>query len=320
MDPMLDAHSDASRLPAASNVAADRPTAWAVAWHGLLALRPQQWIKNLFVFAPLLFARQLFEGALVLRAMAAFAIFTAIAGAVYVLNDLFDLQKDRDHPFKRLRPIASGKLPLGTARILSAGLAMGGLATSFVLGWPFALTALGYFTLNLAYTFTLKHFAFVDVLCIASGFLLRVVAGSVAIGVAMSRWLLICTFVLALFLALGKRKHEFVTLHQNGNGNARKVMERYRLDHLNWALWAVGFATLAFYALYTVSAETVEKFGTPWLPVTIPFIAFGLVRFVKLIDLHDAESPTEEMLKDVPFVANALLWVAAVIALVYQGA
>jgi 4-hydroxybenzoate polyprenyltransferase len=297
--------------------AVERPgSLWVQA---IWALRPRQWIKNLFVLAPLLFARHLFEGSMLLRAAAALALFTAIAGAVYVINDLFDIHKDREHPFKRLRPIASGALPVPTARALGASLALGGLAASFALGWPFALVALGYFLLNLTYTLTLKHYAFVDVLCIAGGFLLRVVAGSLAIDVEISRWLLICTFALALFLALGKRKHEYVALHLGGNGTARRVMRQYRLGQLNAALWAMGLATLTSYVLYTVSAETVAKFGTPWLPCTIPFIAFGLWRFARLIDLHDAESPTEEMLKDVPFVANALLWLAAVIAVVYNG-
>jgi 4-hydroxybenzoate polyprenyltransferase len=287
--------------------------------HALLALRPRQWIKNLFVFAPLLFARHLFDGALILRSLAAFVLFTAIAGAVYIFNDLFDIHKDREHPFKRLRPIASGALPLSTARGLGLALALVGLSAAFALGWQFALVALGYFLLNLAYTLTLKHFAFADVLCIAGGFVLRVIGGSLAIEVVISKWLLICTFLLALFLALGKRKHEFIALHQNGNGNARKVMEQYRLSHLNWALWSVGFLTLLSYVLYTVAAETVRKLGTPYLPVTIVFIAFGILRFVKLLDLHDAESPTEEMLKDIPFIANAVLWVTAVTVILYQG-
>jgi 4-hydroxybenzoate polyprenyltransferase len=281
------------------------------------ALRPKQWVKNVFVFAPLLFAGHLFDGALVLRALGAFGLFTAIAGAAYVFNDLFDIQKDRLHPFKRLRPIASGALPLPSARVLAALLGVGGVLASFTLGWPFALCALAYFALNLGYTLLLKHYPFVDVICIAAGFLLRVMAGSFAVDVPMSRWLLICTFLLALFLALGKRKHEYVTLHLNGNGNARKVMERYRLSHLTRALWVVGAATVVSYALYTVSPETTAKFGTPYLSATLPFIAFGIWRFGKLVSLDDAESPTEEMLRDFPFVVNALLWVAAVTAVIY---
>lgn len=294
------------------------PVRPGVARASLVALRPRQWIKNLFVLAPLLFAKQLFDHTLIVRSLLAFACFTALAGAVYVLNDLFDVQKDREHPFKRLRPIASGALPVSTAKTLAFSVAAAGTVGAFTLGWQFAIVALGYVALNAAYTITLKHFAFVDVLCIASGFLLRVVGGSLAIDVAISRWLLICTFLLALFLGLGKRKHEFVALHQTG-GQARRVMEQYRLHHLNLALWLTGLCTLAGYSLYAFDAETATRFGTPYLPITIAFIAFGVIRFVKLIDLHDAESPTEEMLKDWPFLINAFLWLAAVIALIYHG-
>jgi 4-hydroxybenzoate polyprenyltransferase len=281
-------------------------------------VRPKQWVKNLFVFAPLLFAKHLLDADLFLRSLAAFAVFATLAGAVYVLNDLFDVHKDREHPYKRLRPIASGALPIPAARILIVALVAAGGFGAFALGWQFALVAGGYVTMNVAYTLTLKHFAFVDVLCIASGFLLRVVAGSLAIDVDISRWLLVCTFLLALFLALGKRKHEFVTLHQSGR-EARPVMERYQLQHLNIGLWCAGLLTLASYALYTFDRDTAVRFGTAWLPATIVFIAFGIARFVKLIDLHDAESPTEEMLKDVPFIANGLLWATAVIVLIYTG-
>ena len=157
-------------------------------------------------------------------------------------------------------------------------------------------------------------------LCIATGFLLRVVAGSLAIDAPISRWLLVCTFLLALFLGLGKRKHEFVALHQNGAAQTRKVLEQYRLGHLDAALWVTALLTLASYALYTFDPTTTAKFNTPYLPFTIGFIAFGVLRFVKLIGFHDAESPTEEMIKDVPFVVNAFLWVACVIAVIYHGA
>lgn len=284
----------------------------------LIALRPKQWIKNLFVFAPLIFAKHLFDAGLILRALAAFGVFAALASAIYLLNDLFDVQKDREHPFKRLRPIASGTLPLGLARVLIVALVAAGASCAFAVGWQFAVVALGYVLLNVAYTLTLKHWAFVDVLCIATGFLLRVVGGSLAIDVTISAWLLGCTFLLALFLGLGKRKHEYVALHLQG-GTTRRVMEQYRLSHLNLALWITGALTVASYAAYTFSPETAQRFGTQFLPVTIAFIAFGIFRFVRLIDLHDAESPTEEMLKDVPFVVNTFAWVALVIVLIYNG-
>ena len=284
----------------------------------VVALRPKQWIKNLFVFAPLLFAKHLFDGGLILRAAAAFAVFTALASAIYVLNDLFDVQKDREHPFKRLRPIASGTLPLGLARVLIVALTSAGALCAFAIGWQFAVVAIGYVLLNVAYTLTLKHWAFVDVLCIATGFLLRVVGGSLAIDVAISKWLLVCTFLLALFLGLGKRKHEYVALHLQG-GTARRVMDQYRLEHLNLSLWIAGALTVASYAAYTFAPGTAVRFGTQLLPLTIAFIGFGIFRFVRLIDLHDAESPTEEMLKDVPFVVNTFAWVALVIVLIYNG-
>lgn len=279
--------------------------------------RPRQWVKNLFVGAPLVFAKHLNNPHVVGRAVAAVLVFCALSSAVYFWNDVIDVEKDRAHPTKRNRPIAAGLLPLGTARGISATLAAGGLAAAYVLNPLFGLVALGYLLQNVAYSLWLKRIVYLDVCIIAVGFLLRVIGGALAIEVEASPYLLVCTGLLALFLGFGKRLHE---LQQAGEraSTQRAALASYRADVLTLAMWITGTATLAAYALYTRAPHTLFFFGTERMILTAPFVGYGLLRFVQILRrAHTEDSPTEEMLRDAPFMLNIVLFGLAAIAIIY---
>ena len=307
-------------MPASENVVPQqemaekrRPLALAL----VVALRPHQWMKNLFVGAPLLFAKSLFAPAEALRAAAAVGIFCLIASAVYLWNDLVDLDKDRTHPRKRRRPIAAGELPVPMARALAASLASLGLAFAWMLRGPFALAAGGYLGLNVAYSLRLKHVPYLDVLAIAAGFLLRVLAGALAIEVHASPYLLLCTGLLASFAGFGKRAHELASAGERG-ASQRAVLALYRPGHLRVALYVAGAATVAAYVAYTLSEHTRTFFHTTKMVWTVPAVLLGMGRFLVLVSQRPrAESPTEELLRDPLFMANLALWVTAVIGIIY---
>jgi 4-hydroxybenzoate polyprenyltransferase len=282
----------------------------------LQACRPRQWVKNLFVAAPLVFAKRLNDPRPSLRALAAVALFCALSSAVYLWNDIIDVDKDRQHPIKRRRPIASGRLSIAHARIAAATLAAGVLATSLLIDWRFAACAMGYGAINVAYSLRLKHVVYVDVLAIASGFLLRVTAGALAIDVYASPYLFLCTALLASYLGFGKRAHELAAAGERASLQ-RAVLESYRADVLRGALYATGVLTLISYVLYTRAEHTVRFFGTMHMMWTTPFAAYGLYRFFVLVQAPSGDSPTEEMLKDARFVLNLLAWAAATTLIIY---
>ena len=283
----------------------------------ILTMRPHQWVKNLFVAAPVLFSKNLLYKPMLLRAAIAFGLFCVLSGAVYLINDVVDVDKDRAHPRKRFRPIASGQLPLGLAKNLAIVFALGAIGAGAFLSPWFAVTAGAYFILNLGYSLQLKHVVFIDVLLIAAGFLLRVVSGALAIAVEPSYWLLACTALLACFLGFGKRYHELVTAGERGSA-ARRVLEYYRLDHLQWLMQILAIATVGAYVMYTLGEHTVQFFHTRHMVWTAPFIAIGVIRFQWLVvNRPRAESPTEEMLRDPLFLGNLALWCAAVIFIIY---
>jgi 4-hydroxybenzoate polyprenyltransferase len=285
----------------------------------LVSLRPHQWTKNLVVFAALGFSKHLFEMGPLLRATFAFALFCGLSGAVYLLNDLADLERDRLHPSKRLRPLASGALAPRTAVMVAAILAFGCLALAFVLGRPFAATAFVYLGLNLLYSFKLKEVVIVDVLCISLGFVLRAVAGAVALGVAISDWLLICTLLLALFLTLSKRRHELTSLNQEASAH-RKILAEYSPYLLDQMINVVTASCLSAYAFYTTAAETREKFQTDRLAWTIPFVLYGIFRYLYLV--HQKEkggSPSDVLLTDRPLLAAVALWAVAIVIIIYTA-
>ncbi|MDP9000336.1 MAG: decaprenyl-phosphate phosphoribosyltransferase [Myxococcota bacterium] len=311
------------------------PTSLSAALHGgalrglVKTLRPHQWVKNLFVLAPIVFSKDVLihtaQGpALNLfvtgRALAATGVFCLLAGAVYTINDLVDVEADRAHPLKRGRPIASGLVPPGLARAMAAGLVAISLVAAYLLAPALALIAVVYFGENVAYSFKLKKFAFIDVALIAFGFVLRVLAGGIATDVPVSAYMLGCTALLALFLGFGKRRHEVAL---ENAGKQRAALETYTPRSLNVALAVTGTATLVTYVAYTLDPATRTFFNSNYLWLTAPFTAFAFVRFLLLVSGRAgrgvrAESPTEEMLRDVPFVLILLLWVAVVIAVVYK--
>ena len=284
----------------------------------LVSLRPHQWTKNLVVLAPLAFSKHLFEADAALRAFAAFAAFCLLAGAVYVLNDLADAERDRAHPTKRTRPVASGALPVPAARAFAVALLAVALAGSLALGKGFLGCALLYLGLNLGYTFGLKNVVILDVLAIAVGFVLRAVAGAVAIQVVFSNWLLVCTILLALFLALAKRRHELVTLPDAAGHRA--ILAEYSPYLLDQMIAVVTASCLTAYAFYTLAPETVEKYRTERLALTIPFVIYGIFRYLYLV--HGKEqggSPGDTLLADRPLLVAVALWAAAVVAIVYTA-
>ncbi len=282
-------------------------SAAAVSLALLKTLRPSQWFKNVSVAVPLVFAQKALDPDSSLRTLAAVALFSLISSCVYVLNDLVDLDADRAHPYKRNRPLASGRLPISVARMFVVLTVPTVLGLSFWLAPRFAAAVATYFVLNVAYSLKLKRIPFLDVLLIAGFFLLRVLAGALAIDVPVSPWLLVCTFLLATFLAVGKRVHELTTVGEEGT--TRAVLKRYDLGTLRWSLHILAVVTVVVYVLYTRSDHTVNMFGTDALVYTVPFPIIGILRFIHLVtSRHEAESPTQEMLTDPIFMLNLALY------------
>jgi 4-hydroxybenzoate polyprenyltransferase len=283
----------------------------------VVSLRPGQWTKNLVVFAGLLFGKQLFEPRAVAVSCAAFAIFCALSGVIYLLNDVADREADRRHPLKSRRPIASGQLSPRVALAAAAALGVGALAAAYLLRPAFALVAVSYVGLLAAYSSHLKHVVIIDVLTIAIGFVLRAVSGAVAIHVAISHWLLVCTVLLALFLGLSKRRHE-LTLLAEGATDHRRSLGEYSPYLLDQMIGVVTASTLIAYIFYTISPETVQNFDTEYLALTIPFPLYGIFRYLYLVHKKEGGgSPAELLLNDRPLLLCVALWAAAVVLIVY---
>jgi decaprenyl-phosphate phosphoribosyltransferase len=279
-------------------------------------LRPHQWVKNLFVLAPAVFAKELLIREVVERALGAFVAFCCAASAVYILNDLVDRRADRVHPIKRTRPIASGAVKPALAISIGVGLMACSLGIAVALDTALLLYTVAYLVLNIAYSVRLKKVAYLDALCIATGFELRVLAGAAAVEVRPSMYLLLVTFILALFLAIGKRAHE---LEQGKKAlQQRQSLRGYDPSVVRGWLYVTAGATVFVYAAYALDPSTQLFFQTRYLYLTTFFVAFGVVRFIVLIrHKNTADSPTEKMLTDIPFIANVALWCAAIFLLIY---
>jgi 4-hydroxybenzoate polyprenyltransferase len=283
------------------------------------ALRPKQWTKNLLVFAGLLFSRQYSDPDSVLRACATFAAFCLLSGAVYIINDLVDVEEDRLHPRKRNRPIASGQLPMGVARVAAMLLAPIALLIAFHTNWATGIVCASYFANTLLYNLTLKHRVIWDVLSVSGGFVLRAVAGVTALDAAISPWLLICTLLLALFLTLTKRRQELVLL-ENGAGEHRRILEEYSPQLLDQMISVVTASTLMSYCLYTISERTVREFGNHNLLLTIPFVIYGIFRYLYLVHQKDqGDAPDRVFLSDTPMLVNVALYIAVVVLILLFG-
>ncbi|NOR15763.1 MAG: decaprenyl-phosphate phosphoribosyltransferase [Candidatus Aminicenantes bacterium] len=271
--------------------------------------RPQQWLKNFFVFAPLLFSQNVLNLPLVLKSVLAFIVFCLISGAVYIFNDLRDLEEDKQHPLKSQRPLAAGRIKTSHAVVGFLALSIVSFALAATLSRNFLLTVFIYFVLQLAYSLRLKHVVILDVFIIAAGFLLRVVAGGFAIEVYLSPWLLICTLLLALFLAMSKRRHELILLQENASAH-RPILKEYSPHLLDQMISVVTASTVMAYCLYTISEETVAKFGTTYLILTVPFVIYGIFRYLYLVhQKSQGGSPEMLILKDKPLLFDFFLWI-----------
>ncbi len=283
----------------------------------LRAMRPRQWSKNLAIFAALVFSQHLGDVDIVLICLAAFGAFCLAASGNYILNDVVDVEKDRRHPRKCKRPIAAGEISIGTAIVAAIVLEGIGLAAAYLIALPFGYLLTGYVILMAAYSHWLKRMVIVDVFVIAAGFVIRVIAGAIAIDVLISQWLILCTIFLSLFLGFCKRRAEVVLLDEDG-AHHRKTLAEYSAPLLDQMIGICGASAATCYALYTLDATTIAKFGTRNLVFTVPFVVFGLFRYLYLVHQHQGGgSPTALLFSDKPTWANIGLWSAVVVAILY---
>lgn len=279
-----------------------RPGVATVARAAIKQLRPKQWAKNVFLFAAIIFSRRFTDPVAVMQVLVGFASFSMLASSGYVLNDLLDREADRRHPTKRNRPIASGALPVPAAIVLLLATLVAGVGAAWWLGPSFLAIALLYLATTQAYSFYFKHKVILDVMFLASGFVWRAIAGALAIGVAVSPWLFLCTAFVSLFLGFNKRRAELLQL--GATGGTRKILERYSPRVLEQFQAIVTGSTVLCYALYTVQGPT------PWLTLTIPFVLYGIFRYIYLVE-QDGEggAPDETLLRDWPILLTGLLYV-----------
>jgi 4-hydroxybenzoate polyprenyltransferase len=285
----------------------------------LQALRPYQWVKNGFVLLPIVFAGKLGDLEAVLRVTAAFAVFCAAASSVYIANDLVDLEADKLHPIKKLRPLAQGHLSKSGVSLLALTLAVAAVGLGFVLNFGLGVCLSAYIAGNLLYTQALKRIVILDVMCLGLFFLLRVIAGAVVISVNVSEWLLICSAILALFLGFNKRRHELL-ITGNQAGEHRKVLDKYSIYFIDQMVSVLTASTVIFYTLYTVDDRTVEHFGSNGLLFTVPFVYYGIFRYLYLVHKRrQGGDPSRIILKDKMLQLNIIFWLATAIGVIYFG-
>ncbi|MFC2165443.1 decaprenyl-phosphate phosphoribosyltransferase [Acidobacteriota bacterium] len=281
------------------------------------SMRPQQWLKNFFIFAPLIFSQNVTNPFLFKRTLLAFAIFCLLSGSVYILNDLKDMEEDKLHPLKSKRPIASNKLKRSYAIIAFVVVSAISFLLCLLLNMNFFYIALFYLILQIAYSFRLKHVVILDVFIVAAGFFIRVIAGGLAIEVYISPWLLICTALLALFLAMSKRRHEIILLEQDAESH-RPILKEYSPYLLDQMIAVVTASTVIAYCLYTISEETIAKFGTTKLVFTVPFVLYGIFRYLYLIhQKSEGGTPEVLILKDKPLLLDIFLWIVCASIIIY---
>jgi 4-hydroxybenzoate polyprenyltransferase len=284
-------------------------------------LRPHQWLKNMILFAGLIFSLHFRDPQYIIQAVYGFIIFCLLSSASYVFNDILDRERDRQHPIKKDRPIASGKVSVGSGVIIGIILAVISLAWAYFEGLEFFLAALSYFILVMVYSLKLKEIVIVDVLSVALGFVIRAAAGVLILhplstDIVLSPWLVICTILLALFIILGKRRHELLLL-ENGSGNHRPVLQEYTPALLDMMISIVTACVLLSYILYTMSDRTFEELGTNKMIYTVPFVLYGIFRYMYLIySKNKGGSPEKLLVEDMPLIIDVFLWVLATIIIV----
>lgn len=285
--------------------------------HLIRAMRPHEWLKNVFVLAALVFAKRIFEPDDLLRSGLAFACFCLISAAAYLFNDIRDRESDRQHPQKCHRPIASGALRVPSASVAAVVFALVALSGGFYAHPHFGIVLLIYAGLNVAYTLYLKHVVILDVMIIAMGFLLRAIGGAVAIQVSISSWFILCTVLLALFLCFAKRRQERLLLKAEAR-NHRRILEDYSPQFLDQVIAIVTAGALVSYALYTMSPEVMEKLGSNHLNITIPFVIYGMLRYLYLMyTKSQGGNPASTILGDAPLSITCALWLLTLGVLIY---
>ncbi len=281
------------------------------------SMRPKQWIKNLLIFAALIFSRNLFHLASFLRTLGAFVAFCLASGAVYIINDLVDRESDRRHPVKQRRPIASGRITTGTAMVWAGVVGVLGIAGSFALDWRFGVLVVGYLVMQLGYSLRLKQLVVLDVMIVAAGFALRAIAGTLVVHVSLSPWLFVCTILLALFVAIAKRRHELLFL-EGGGISHRTVLGKYSETLLDQMMAVATSSTVIAYCLYTIAPETVAKFGTSYLILTVPFVLYGIYRYLYLVYQKEmGGAPEKVFLTDLPLIIDIALYIISAVLIVY---
>ncbi|MEW6103593.1 MAG: decaprenyl-phosphate phosphoribosyltransferase [bacterium] len=280
----------------------------------IISMRPKQWIKNLFIFAALVFGERLNDPISLLKVSFGFILFCLIAGSGYLINDVIDQKKDRLHPLKLKRPIISGALKKEYAIIFAILFIIASISFSFFINYNFSLCLVSYLLLSLSYSFFLKNIVIIDILILSFGFVIRVITGAFAIGVSISLWLLICTMLIALFLILSKRRHELVLL-ENDASLHREILSEYSPSFIDEMISAITGAAVIAYSLYAFQVR--DKFGE-YFPLTIPFVLYGIFRYLYLVHQKGrGGSPEIDITQDKPLMINMLLWIACVLCIIY---
>ncbi len=283
-------------------------------------IRPKQWIKNLFLFAPILFAGQMLNLGLLSKNLIAFVAFCGVSSCVYIINDIVDIESDRVHRKKRYRPLASGEITIRTAIIFLVILLILTILLSLTLNLYFGITAFIYFVINILYSFKVKHIVILDVFFVSLGFMLRVAAGAAAISVPVSSWMILTTIFVSLFLAVSKRRAELSQIEQENIEKQRKVLDHYAIEFTEQMNTIAATGTIICYALYTVSSKAISTFQTDKLIYTTPFVIYGIFRYLYLIHKKNlGESPTQIVTKDVPIIINTIIWFIASALIIYKS-
>jgi 4-hydroxybenzoate polyprenyltransferase len=283
-------------------------------------IRPRQWVKNVFVLAPLVFSKELFEVEPLVTALRALVAFCLTASCVYIINDISDTEADRAHPQKQHRPLAAGLITRSQALAVSGILLTVAVLIVLDMTTSFQLVLAVYLVMNIAYSLKLKEMVLVDVFLIASGFMLRVLGGAFAINVHVSSWIVLCTLFVSLFLGFAKRRGELLLLQQMRPGTERKVLTSYSVDFIDQMLTIAAAGTVISYALYTVAPRTIEVFGTEKMIYTTVFVIYGMFRYLYLIHMkHSTDNPTNAVLSDLPIAAVTILWALTCVVVIYFG-
>lgn len=280
-------------------------------------LRPYQWLKNGFVLAPLIFAGKLLDMPSIILELSAFAVFCLASSAAYSFNDVFDREKDRSHPTKRNRPVASGEVPVLAAVLVGSALSVASILGGLFVGTGFVLWLVLYLLLQFGYNVAFRNIVILDILAIAMGFVIRAVAGSMAISVVISPWLILCSLLVALFLGFAKRRQEIVLMGDAATEH-RSILKEYSVPLLDQLIGIVTAATIVCYAIYTLTPEVTQRLGSRYMVLTLPFVIYGIFRYLYLVHVHEkGGSPTKDLLTDPPLLLSIFLWTLTSVGLIY---